>query len=109
MAAMDRAFALLRSIGGTDSPDAGHRILTETIRMGLSSFMDGRPDSLAFMESAFDLFQAAGAFDDSAPQAGGCEFGPYTPGMFGTAPFDEVRAYGLPFAKAEIIREMSGQ
>lgn len=110
MAAMDRAFALLRSIGDAGGPDADRRMLTETIRMGLSSFMDGRPDSLTFMESAFDLFQAAGAFDDdSALQAGGYEFGPYTPGMFGTAPFDEARAYGLPFAKEEIIREMSGQ
>ena len=42
-------------------------------------------------------------------QAGVYVVGPYTPGMFGTAPFDETRAYGLPFAKAELIREMSGQ
>lgn len=85
--------------------------LQTIIRRGLSHFIGGTPEELAFAETVFDTFSACGIF--SNPETLGMYMNavfigdtPYAHGMLTSRMFDDIRRYGMPFAREEILASM---
>ena len=109
--AMDMEYAR-RPDGKDSSDDAGEcSSLQIIIRRGLSHFIGGTPEELAFAETVFDMIGSCGIF--SSPETHGMMRElyrnavfirdiPYAYGMLTSRMFDDIRSYGMPFAKEEL-------
>lgn len=85
--------------------------LQTIILRGLSHFIGGTPEELAFAETVFDTFSACGIF--SSPETRGMYRNavgigdiPYAYGMLTSRMFDDIRRYGIPFAGEEILASL---
>lgn len=113
--AMDMEYA--RRPDGKDSSDDAEECssLQTIIRRGLSHFIGGTPEELAFAEAVFDTFSACGIFSNPAAyemmktlyrRAVFIRDIPYAHGMLTSRMFDDIRRYGMPFAKEEILASL---
>lgn len=109
--AMDTEYAR-RPDGRNKFDDARECSSLQTIILrGLSHFIGGAPEELAFAETVFDMIRSCSMF--SSPETRGIMkityrntvfVGdiPYAHGILTSRTFDDIRRYGTPFAKEEL-------
>ena len=108
--AMDMEYA--RRPDGKNRFDARECSSLQTIFLrGLSHFIGGTPEDLTFAETVFDMIRSCSTF--SSPETRGMmkivykstvfvSDIPYAHGILTSRMFDDIRRYGMPFAKEEL-------